>query len=201
MLPASEETAAVADLRVARDGSDVRFAERLDELAQGAGLEDRVRVDHDDDVVPGLFDPVVQRGGLAQVLLAQDAGSGQVETLDQVARAVGRAVVDDEHLELGVVALVERAHRALDVHGLVEGRDDDGEGRREAFFAWPAADGPGVTTRKREQQEDAGDEEHRDQDKQPGEDRRRPAGDAEGRDQDPPARPIPAADRDLRLVA
>ena len=76
-----------------------------------AGLEDGVGVDHDDDVVPGLRDPGVQRGGLARVLLAQDARPGQVEALDEVARAVGRAVVDDEHLELGVVARVERAHR------------------------------------------------------------------------------------------
>ena len=69
-----------------------------------AGLEDGVRVDHDDDVVPCLLDAVVQRGRLARVLLAQDTRSGQVETLDEVAGAVGRAVVDDEHLELGVVA-------------------------------------------------------------------------------------------------
>ena len=34
VLPAAEQPAAVADLRVARDGADVRLAEGLDELAQ-----------------------------------------------------------------------------------------------------------------------------------------------------------------------
>ena len=132
VLPAAEEAAAVADLRVARDGADVRRPEGLDELPERLGLEDRVRVDHDDDVVPGLRDAVVQRGGLAGVRLAQDASPAAARGRSTSLRgAVGRAVVDDDDLELGVVARGQRAHRALDADGLVEGRDDDRDRRRE----------------------------------------------------------------------
>ena len=58
VLPAAEQALAVADLRVAGDGAHVRLvAKRLDEAPERLGLEDRVRVDHDDHVVAGRGRP------------------------------------------------------------------------------------------------------------------------------------------------
>ena len=76
MLPAPEQTLAVSDLRVPRDAPDLRVGQRLDQLAERLGLEDRVRVDHHDHVVRGRGDSVVERGRLALVLLPQDLDAG-----------------------------------------------------------------------------------------------------------------------------
>ena len=76
MLPAPEQTLAVSDLRVPRDAPDLRVGQRLDQLAERLGLEDRVRVDHDDHVVRSCGDSVVERSRLALVLLPQDLDAG-----------------------------------------------------------------------------------------------------------------------------
>jgi hypothetical protein len=61
---------AVAHPRVARDRADVRLGEALHEKPQRVGLEDRVGVDGDGDVVLAGGQGAVERGGLARVDLA-----------------------------------------------------------------------------------------------------------------------------------
>jgi hypothetical protein len=67
VLRAGDQPAPVDDLGVARDGTHPPVGEGLDEPADGAGLEDGVPVHHHDQLVAGVGDAGVQRGGLAGV--------------------------------------------------------------------------------------------------------------------------------------
>ena len=68
------------------------------------------------------------------------------EPVGDLAGAVGRAVVDDEHAVAGRVEhLAERAHERLDVLALVVGRHaDDGAGRHGAESARSAGGEPSL---------------------------------------------------------
>ena len=67
--------------------------------------EDGVGVEADDDVAARVRESVVERLGLAAVLLLEESDAGvHAEALDgDFARAVGRAVVNDYDLEARVV--------------------------------------------------------------------------------------------------
>jgi hypothetical protein len=48
------------------------------QLADGAGAKDGIRIQRDQDIVAGVRDGVVQRGGFAAVGLREDANVGAI---------------------------------------------------------------------------------------------------------------------------
>src|SRR5215213_1467590 len=69
---------------------------REPEVGERLRLENRVRVDHDHNVVPCGGDAAIQSRRLARVRLTQDEDLGKLEPLHEVGGAVGRPVVDDD---------------------------------------------------------------------------------------------------------
>ena len=135
VLPAAEQAPPVSHLRVAGHRPDFGVGQRSHQVADGVGLEDRVAVDHHDDVVAGGGDAGVEGGGLAAVGPPDERHSGLVEGqgLHGGGGAVGGAVVDDDHLQGRVVAAGQRPDGGGDADLLVVGGDDDahrGERRR-----------------------------------------------------------------------
>ena len=125
---------AVLDVGVAGHRRHPVVAERLDDLAQGVGLERRVRVDEAHDLGLGRADARGHRRALAAVV--GEADRVQVREAPRRERhalpgRVGRAVVDGEHGEqvLRVVEREDGGERRLDRGLLVHGRDHDGDGR------------------------------------------------------------------------
>ena len=131
MLPATEQTTAVADLGVARHSAHGRVGERLHEPRDGVLLKDGVAIDHHHDLCFCSEHASGERGGLAAVGATDHAYTGQPECLDEVPRAVRGPVVDHDHLHAGIVRLRQGAHRALDPDSLVVGRHDDRDRRLE----------------------------------------------------------------------
>ena len=128
-----------------------------------------------------------------------DRDARQLEPLDEIGGAVGRAVVHDDDLEVGVVAGGERTDCLLDPDRLVEGGHDDRDRRREGLLGRPAADDARVAPGEGEQEDDAGDEEPRDEDEQQAEGGRRPARGRERREEQPSSSASPAPGRELDL--
>ena len=151
---------ALRDREVAGDAQDPSRV-REDEphsAQQRVGEEDRVGVDAAHVAEAGGVDPRVQGVGLPAVLLVDHQQPGMrgalvvpadATRLDEEAReplcrlerevltqplerAVRRAVVDDDHLELGVVLRQERADRRGDAGLLVERCEDHRHRDREA---------------------------------------------------------------------
>ncbi len=185
----------VPDLRVPRDGADRGIAERLDEPPQRLRLEDRVAVDHHDDRSPGRRDPRVEGRGLATVLLAQHADPLEREPLGDLGRAVGRAVVHDDDLEVRVVARRERADGTLDPDRLVVRRNDDRDRRQVRGSQWPPPLRAKLVHGETEHEHDAGGEEERDEadDELEHTDEREP--EADGRSKDHAAAALPRGSR------
>src|SRR5207237_3722260 len=94
-LPARDEVDAVADFRVTCDSADCRVCEATRERAQSVRREDGVGVEADDDVAARVRESVVERLGLAAVLLLEESDARvPFEALaDDFARAVGATVV------------------------------------------------------------------------------------------------------------
>jgi len=125
VLPPPEESPAVPDLRVAADGAHRGVLERADEVPDRVRFEQRVAVDHDDDLVAGGGDTGVEGGRLAGVGLAQQPDPRVVHGGHDGGRPVGGPVVDDDDLQVGVVAPGQGADGAGDADLLVVGGDDD----------------------------------------------------------------------------
>ena len=128
VLDLGDEARPVADLRVAGDGADPVIREGADELGERGGLEQGVAVDQDHDVVGRHADPGVERLGLAAVGLPDDSHIRELVGVEHLCGAVGRAVVDDDDLDPGMQAGLDRTHRVRDDVALVVGRHDDGHG-------------------------------------------------------------------------
>jgi hypothetical protein len=107
VLPTAQQTAAVDDRGVARDGAHPRVGEGLHEGADGAGFEDRVAVDHDHEVPGGRGERGVERSRFARVLLPDHPHPGQPQRLHQVRGAVGGADVHHDDLHRVQDALIE----------------------------------------------------------------------------------------------
>jgi hypothetical protein len=69
--------------------------------------------------VLGRCDSGVERLGLAAVPLPDHPHPRQAEEVDQITGAIGGTVIDDDHLELGIVGGRKRADRLLDPCRLV----------------------------------------------------------------------------------
>ena len=125
-----------------RDGGEVvrAAADRLGErAAKRAGGEDDVGVGEQQPVGVGAGG-----GGVEGVVLAEPAGRQLAHVLDPQPpvlrrqrvedrpRAVGRAVVDGDHLQPWVVLRKHRPRRLLDAGRLVARREDDGQLRPPA---------------------------------------------------------------------
>ena len=76
------------------------------------------------DLAAGEPDAGVQRGRLAGVLLSDHEHVGQAQRGARVGGAVGRAVVDDDDLDVRIVAGEQGRARSADVGRLVVGGDD-----------------------------------------------------------------------------
>jgi hypothetical protein len=140
--------------RAAHRDDPIRIrAEDLDDPRQCVGLEQRIDVRRRDEVVPREVDADVHRVGASAVLLVRHAQAGirardvdaldglgldlqavadrerdEIECSDQcLGRAVGRAVVDDHHLERVVVGREQRADACDDDLELVVCRRDQGD--------------------------------------------------------------------------
>ena len=92
---------------------------------------DVVRVEARDVAPARLADPDVERAGEAEGLLVpHDAEPRVVDTGEELTRAVDRAVVDDDELEIPERLPQHARHRLADRRACVAGREDDGdEGR------------------------------------------------------------------------
>ena len=135
-LHRADQPRPIGDVRRARDRRHQRgLVHPRGESAQGVGHHVGVGVGDDDELVAGTGEPGVELLGLAAVDgIAQDlaarvpAGCGSRRRR----RAIGRAIVEHEHLELGVVGVERRP----DAHGdhllLVVGGDQHGHARPAA---------------------------------------------------------------------
>src|SRR5258708_38603013 len=100
MLPATKQPAAVGYLRVTADRSHARIADPQSQPDEGVSGEDRVAVDKDENVEPGLGDPAIERGRLTGVRLTDNADTRQAHSANDPGRVVGGSLVHDDHLEL-----------------------------------------------------------------------------------------------------
>ena len=101
------------------------------QVGQRVRLEDGVTVDEHEHVMAGHGDAGVQRGWLAAVGLPEHPDAGQPEPGRYPRRAVGGAVVDDDHLQRAPVPGVHQGgHGRRDAGGLVVGGNHHGHARR-----------------------------------------------------------------------
>src|SRR5262249_56723233 len=84
-----------------------------DEIRQPVGVGDAVAVGVGDDLAGCGLGADVPRNAQALVGLADDARIGKA--FGDLERAVGRAVVDDDHFVVGIVEILERCEACL--HG------------------------------------------------------------------------------------
>jgi FkbM family methyltransferase len=112
LVAASTNTPAGAVAQAVRRGRD------------RTGQVEVITVDVRDDVAGRPVEPLVDRMRLSVVRLADPACDPIVVTAQDVDRAVVRAAVDDEILEVGISLLEHRANRALQILGLVQGGRD-----------------------------------------------------------------------------
>ena len=103
-------------------------AQLLDPELQRPRQQPVVGVEEDEQLAVALADAGVAGGREAEVLLADAADAG--EALGDSARVVGRAVVDDDDLDLGVGLREDALDRLVEVAGLAEAGDDDRDQRR-----------------------------------------------------------------------
>ena len=96
----------------------------------GIGLEMGIGVESDDDLAVRGGKSRVDRSRLAAVCHRDErhARIGSEVLAHDIAGAVGRSVVDDDHLELGVPAVEDPRDRPGDDLGFVEGRYQHGNG-------------------------------------------------------------------------
>src|SRR5205807_5121269 len=118
VLPAPDEPVPVRHLGVARDGTYPRVGKRAHEPGEGVGLELCVGVDTHDELVASQAQPGVEGGGLAGVDLTDDLDAAFPQALDDVGRAVGRAVVDDDHFQGAIATARQRGDGGGDADGL-----------------------------------------------------------------------------------
>ncbi len=127
------------EAELAADVGDVLVGEVADELAQRVGRPRRVRVGEGDDVARALGHRTVQRGELAAARQREQADARIVggTLLHDLVRAVGRAVGDDEDLELlGRVVEREQVLEPRRDHVLLVVRGDDHrDARRDVRLA------------------------------------------------------------------
>ena len=124
----------VADVGVADHRPDPVVDEGLHDGVDGVALEVGVGVDEGEDLAAGPADAFGHGASLAVVAAEVDGehlGPAGLGFEDPFPGAVGRPVVDDDHLDqvLGVVDVEARFDRADDPVLLVEGGDDDRHGR------------------------------------------------------------------------
>ncbi len=120
-LPAGDQVEALVELR-----------EQPRDLG---GIVLQVAVDRDDGVAACLVEAGHERGGLAEVAAQPDDADvllGVVESRQRGERAVGRAVVDEDRLPLGVQRLERRAQLVVEqcdaAFLVVNGNDDRDHG-------------------------------------------------------------------------
>jgi hypothetical protein len=115
-------------------GREVRagLVERADEQLVGARRDDVVGVHEGDELAAGVLDAGVARGAQAAVLLAYDpeARVARGELLGERRAGVGRAVVDEDRLEVAVGLPGERVQAGRQVALDVVDGDDDADPRR-----------------------------------------------------------------------
>ena len=124
MLPACDDAVPVADLDVPGDRADSRIREWLDEQVQSLRLENRVAVDHHDEVMARPPDTGVERGWFAPIGFANHSDVGQAESLRDLGGVIGRSIVDHDHLDDRMMPGRQRSNGRLDSLGLVVGRHD-----------------------------------------------------------------------------
>ncbi len=136
-LQRSQKAAAVGDVRRSRDRCDEgRAADACHEQLDGQGMHVCVGVGDHDQLVPRLREAGVQLLGLAAVDgVADHAAAGVARGCLQRGGLgrVGRAVVENEHLELRVVGTDRRRDTGRDHRLLVVGGDQHGHTRPPTF--------------------------------------------------------------------
>jgi hypothetical protein len=120
----AELLALLVDRREAElHGRDAR-AERGDGAFDRVGPQRVVGVEEEDDVAARGGEAGIVGGGLARIL-AEDRLHAAAELVDDFGRSVGRAVVDDDHLEMRPCLRERAADRAAEKPRVIEVRDDD----------------------------------------------------------------------------
>ena len=136
-LHREQQAAAVGDVRRAGDGGHHRRAVHAgDEQLERLGVDVRVGVDDGDEPVPRLHEAGVEPVGLAAVDRVADHAAALVRAGRLERRrfgAIGRAVVEDEHLEHRVVGGERRPDAGRDDRLLVVGGDEHGHARPTAL--------------------------------------------------------------------
>ena len=135
-LDRGEQPPAVGHVRRAGDGGDPRRAlDPRDEQLQRQRVEVRVGVGDDDELVPRPLEAAIELLRLAPVDLVADHLEPRIALAGRRGDGGGRvggAVVEDDQLELRIVARERRPHGRLDHRLLVVGGDQDGDPRPAA---------------------------------------------------------------------
>ena len=116
------------------------LAQLRQDPCEGGGVEGVVGVDHLDPGARRRGDPGVDRPAVALVLLADhpEALVGGGEALGDLAGGVGRAVVDDDDLDLAAGDHQGLQTRQEEVRGVVGGDDDRQQwGAHAGIIPWP----------------------------------------------------------------
>src|SRR5205823_14158378 len=126
---------------------------------------------------------------LPGVGLPHEGDVGFVEGGHDGGGGVGRAVVDDDDFEFGIVAAQERPDGGGDAHLLVEGGYDDADGGQEAVGP-SHADGAHVAAGQENDRQAAGDGQQADHDEESGEGPGEGRGQPQGEDEAEPLEPV-----------
>src|SRR3984957_17771724 len=131
-LPTREPTRPVADLDVAGDSTEFRVRKMPHQLADRVGLDLGVGVDGDDDFRVRLSHRVAERRRFAAIDLMDDVHSRLAAEIlvEQFTSAIGRAIVDNNNLQIGKIGCEDRCDRLQDDGFLVVRRHQDGHARR-----------------------------------------------------------------------
>ena len=114
-LPSGDQVHPIAHLGVARHRTHPTIRERMHQVPDRVRHEERIGVDHHDDVTRGVRDPVVERGRLAAVHLPHHAQARVIAALcRRVSGVIRRTIIDHQHFERVVFLRQHRAHRAGD---------------------------------------------------------------------------------------
>jgi hypothetical protein len=148
----------VADLDLAGDSTHVGIGEVPGQRRDRARAQHAVGVEGDHDL-RRLGQRPVERGRLAAVGLPDQPHPVPTHRPDRISRAVGRAVVDDPHLEIGRVVAAQRVQQLPDHRGLVVRGDQHADRWQRSGRPDPPA--PGAPLDQREHEGEHRDHDHR----------------------------------------
>src|SRR5712692_7901334 len=123
-LPTGHDVDAIADLRIAGDGADLRVDETARERANCFGGKLGIRVERDDHFALSEAQTKIQRRGLTGVRLSEETNQRLVTKMfaHNFTSAILRAIVNHDDLKVLIVRIQQAANRCFDHTFLVVSR-------------------------------------------------------------------------------